>query len=60
MRDDKRIVNEKILWDKLASNYDRQTAVYKKAYDLSVEIVKRVLKKTDRVLEIPAGPGLFH
>lgn len=40
-----RIIKERGLWEKLAPNYDKQTAIYEKAYRLSIEKAKQVLKK---------------
>lgn len=57
-QENERIIKERSLWEKIAPNYDKQSTKFEKAYKLSIEKAKEVLKNTDNVLEIACGTGI--
>ncbi len=59
MKEQQRIIEEKALWEKIATNYDKQTATYEEAYRLSIEKTRQILKNDDKVLELACGTGII-
>ncbi len=50
---------ERKIWDRLAANYDNNTgSTYKEAYRDSIARIKKLLKGSERVLEIGCGTGI--
>lgn len=58
-KENERVIKERDLWEKIASNYDKQSSKFEQAYKLSIEKSKKVLKNTDKVLEIACGTGII-
>lgn len=50
---------ERKFWDKVASRYDRQSAIYQKTYQMSIEKIKNILQKDHKVLEVACGTGII-
>lgn len=51
---------ERTLWDGIAEKYDRNSfAIYQKAYDDSIELVKEHLNPDQRMLEIGCGTAIM-
>jgi ubiquinone/menaquinone biosynthesis C-methylase UbiE len=57
--ENERVIKERELWEKVASSYDKQSSKFEQAYKLSIEKSKKVLKNTDKVLEIACGTGII-
>lgn len=58
-KDNERVIKERSLWEKVASNYDKQSSKFERAYKMSIEKSHKVLKNTDNVLEIACGTGII-
>jgi ubiquinone/menaquinone biosynthesis C-methylase UbiE len=57
-QENERIIKERILWEKIAENYDK-TSKFEETYKLSIEKSKKVLGSDYRVLEIACGTGII-
>ena len=51
---------ERVIWDKLAENYDNRTLItYQKAYNLSIQKVREALTSDMQIIEIGCGTGII-
>ena len=57
-QENERIIRERVLWEKIAANYDKSSK-FEEAYKLSIEKSKKVLESDYRVLEIACGTGII-
>jgi ubiquinone/menaquinone biosynthesis C-methylase UbiE len=58
-KENERVIKERVLWEKIAPTYDKQSSKFEQAYKNSIEKSKKVLKNTDKVLEIACGTGII-